>query len=109
MENIDRQVPATEAPQMKVMGQAGGSRTTSGDQESNTMLASRADQPLGPMGNAAGFPNTRDAASSYGYGQENSGDYSMLDLKSMIQRYPIPAFLIGVGLGYLLSSPRMWR
>ena len=109
MENIDRQVPATEAPQMKVMGQAGGSRTTAGGQEPNTTLASRADQPLGPMGNAAGFPNTRDASSSYEYGQENNGEYSMLDLKTMIQRYPIPSFLMGIGLGYLLFSPRFWR
>jgi len=105
MENSDRQVPATEAPQMKVMGQAGGSRTTAGGQEPNTTLASRADQPLGPMGNAAGFPSTREASS----GQENNSDYSMLDLKTMIQRYPLPSFLIGIGLGYLLFSPRLWR
>jgi hypothetical protein len=109
MDNLDQKVQdavANEAPQMKVMGNAAGSRTTAGSYEPNTDFASRADQPLGAMGNAAGFPSTRDNTS---YGQESSGDQSMLDLMTVIRRYPIPALLVGIGLGYLLFSGRSLR
>lgn len=108
MDNIDEKiekVQANEAPQMKVMGDAAGSRTTAGGQQSNTMLASRADQPMGPMGNAAGFPSERDAAN----GQQTNGNAFMPDLTSIVQRYPLPSLFVGIGLGYLLSTRRSWR
>ena len=102
MDNIDNNVATHEEPQMKVMGHAAGSRTTVGGQEENTNFASRAEQPTGAMGNAAGFPSTRDPS----YGQSNAGDNSMLDLMTVIRRYPLPSLLIGIGLGYLLFSRR---
>jgi len=111
MDNVDQKVETNEEPQMKVMGNAAGSRTTVGGQEPNTFLASRADeasrvdQSLGQMGNAAGFPNGRGASS----GQQTQGDNTMPDLMGMIQRYPLPSLLVGIGLGYLLSSRRAWR
>lgn len=105
MDNVDSKVETQDAPQMKVMGHAAGSRTTAGSQEPNTNFASRADQPTGPMGNAAGFPSTRDDSQE----QSTANDESMLNLTTVIQRYPLPAFLIGIGLGYLLFSRRQWR
>lgn len=104
MDNIDDKVATHEAPQMKVMGHAAGSRTTVGGQEPNALLASRADQPMGPMGNAAGFPSTRD-----GNGQQTTGNAFMSDLMTVVQRYPLYALMIGMGLGYLLSSRRLGR
>ena len=53
-------VAASQAPQMKVMGEAGGSRTTAGGHEPNTNLSSRAEPSTGAMGNAAGFPDSDD-------------------------------------------------
>ena len=105
MDNIDNKVVTNEEPQMKVMGNAAGSRTTAGAQEPNTLLASRADQPMGPMGNAAGFPSERDES----YGQQTNGNAFMPDLMGVIQRYPLPSLLVGIGIGYLLSTRRLWR
>jgi hypothetical protein len=105
MDNVDRNVETNDSPQMKVMGHAGGSRTTAGNQQPNTNFASRADQPTGAMGNAAGFPSTRDASQD----QSTADEGSMLNLMTVIQRYPLPAFFIGIGLGYLLFSNRQWR
>lgn len=104
MDDTDQNVQTHEEPQMKVMGHAAGSRTTVGGQESNTMLDSRAEQPMGPMGNAAGFPSTRDVSNG-----QQTGNNTMPDLMGMIQRYPLPSLLVGIGLGYLLSSRRLWR
>jgi uncharacterized protein YjbJ (UPF0337 family) len=42
-----------------------------------------------------------DAAGSYL--QANDMDHVMNDLSGMIRRYPVPALLIGLGLGYLLA------
>jgi hypothetical protein len=102
MDNVDRKVETHDAPQMKVMGHAAGSRTTAGDQDENTNFASRADQPMGAMGNAAGFPSTRDASDEH----SPTDNASMPNLLTVIQRYPLPSLLIGIGLGYLLSSRR---
>jgi|GEM_PF-6331976 len=104
MDNPDNKVVTNEAPQMKVMGNAAGSRTTAGAQEENTTLASRADQPMGPMGNAAGFPSERNAD-----GQQTNNNALMSDLTALIRRYPLPSLLVGIGLGYLLSTQRSWR
>ena len=49
-----------QASQMKVMGRADGSRTTTGGQEPNTTLSSRAEPSTGAMGNAAGLPDSDD-------------------------------------------------
>jgi hypothetical protein len=101
MDDVDRNVETHEAPQMKVMGHAAGSRTTVGGQEANTNFASRADQPTGAMGNAAGFPSTREPSE-----ESTAGNGSMPDLMAVIRRYPLPSLLIGIGLGYLLFSRR---
>ena len=100
MDTIDRKVETHEEPQMKVMGHAGGSRTTAGGQESNTMLSSRAEQPLGPMGNAAGFPSQTSSQ------QPSLQDEQSPNLMAIIQRYPLPSLMAGIALGYLLFSRR---
>jgi uncharacterized protein YjbJ (UPF0337 family) len=57
----------------------------------------------GAMGSAATtVANTLDAAGSYL--QEKKVDHMVGDLTSMIRRYPIPALLIGLGIGYLLAG-----
>lgn len=96
MDNIDQKVEKHEAPQMKVMGHAAGSRTTAGGQDPNTTLASRAEQPMGAMGNAGGFPSTQDT--SY-----------LPDLRTVVQRYPLFSLLVGIGLGYFWFSDRSFK
>jgi len=57
----------------------------------------------GAMGSAATtVANKLEAAGSYL--QEKKVDHMVGDLTSMIRRYPIPALLIGLGLGYLLAG-----
>jgi hypothetical protein len=46
--------------------------------------------------------NKLDAAGAYL--QEKKVDHMVGDLTSMIRRYPIPALLIGLGIGYLLAG-----
>jgi hypothetical protein len=103
MENhIDSNVAVNEAPQMKVMGNAGGSRTTTGGNEPNTTLASRADQSLGAMGNAAGLPPAQNEMQE----QKAISNPALPDITNMIRQYPIPSLLLGIGVGYLLFSRR---
>jgi hypothetical protein len=55
------------------------------------------------MGTAATtVANKLDAAGSYL--QEKDVDHMMGDLTGMIRRHPIPALLIGLGIGYLLAG-----
>jgi len=57
----------------------------------------------GAMGTAATtVANKLDAAGSYL--QEKDVDHMMGDLTGVIRRYPIPALLIGLGIGYLLAG-----
>jgi uncharacterized protein YjbJ (UPF0337 family) len=57
----------------------------------------------GAMGTAATtVANKLGAAGSYL--QEKKVDHMVGDLTSMIRRYPIPALLIGLGIGYLLAG-----
>jgi uncharacterized protein YjbJ (UPF0337 family) len=57
----------------------------------------------GAMGSAATtVANKLDAAGSYLQGKDV--DHMMGDLTGMIRRYPIPALLIGLGIGYLLAG-----
>jgi hypothetical protein len=57
----------------------------------------------GPMGTAANtVANKLGAAGSYL--QQKNMDHMVGDLTSMIRRYPIPALLIGLGIGYLLAG-----
>ena len=87
MENhIDSNVAVNQAPQMKVMGTAGGSRTTAGGYEPNTNLSSRADQSLEAMGNAAGFP----PAQNESHEQEVTAGLGMPDIINIIRQYPLP-------------------
>jgi hypothetical protein len=61
----------------------------------------------GAVGTAAtSVANKLDAAGSYL--QEKKVDHMVGDLTSMIRRHPIPALLIGLGIGYLLAG-RMRR
>jgi hypothetical protein len=106
--NIDRETSATEAPQMRVMGRAGGSRTTSGGEEPNTTLSSRPEPSLGAMGNAAGFPPSNvsgidDDMNSPQQGGNTFAAAMMNDVADLVRRYPLPSMLIGLGLGYLFS------
>lgn len=101
MENhIDNNVAVNQEPQMKVMGHAGGSRTTASAYEPNTTLSSRADQSLGAMGNAAGLPPSQEESQ----GPETQGSGAMQDLTNIIRQYPLPSLLLGIGAGYLLFS-----
>jgi hypothetical protein len=108
--NIDRTPPESESPQMKVMGRADGSRTTADVREPNTNLSSRPEQSLGPMGNAAGFPEAYNSGTDAGSAQENTAAYVINNVGDIIRQYPLPAMLIGIGLGYLLSrrSSQRW-
>jgi hypothetical protein len=55
------------------------------------------------MGTAATtVANKLDAAGSYL--QAKDVDHMMGDLTGVIRRYPIPALLIGLGIGYLLAG-----
>jgi type II secretory pathway component PulF len=57
----------------------------------------------GAVGSAATtVANKLDAAGAYL--QEKKVDHMVGDLTSMIRRYPIPALLIGLGIGYLLAG-----
>jgi hypothetical protein len=57
----------------------------------------------GAMGTAAtAVANKLGAAGSYL--QEKKVDHMVGDLTGMIRRYPIPALLIGLGIGYLLAG-----
>jgi uncharacterized protein YjbJ (UPF0337 family) len=57
----------------------------------------------GAIGTAATtVANKLDAAGSYL--QERKMDYMVGDLTGMIRRHPIPALLIGLGIGYLLAG-----
>jgi uncharacterized protein YjbJ (UPF0337 family) len=57
----------------------------------------------GTVGSAAtAVANKLGAAGSYL--QEKKVDHIVGDLTSMIRRYPIPAILIGLGIGYLLAG-----
>lgn len=98
----DSNVAVNEAPQMKVMGHAGGSRTTAGEHEPNTTLSSRADQSLGAMGNAAGLPPAQNEMQE----QKASANLAMPDITNLIRQYPLPSLLLGIGAGYLLFSRR---
>jgi hypothetical protein len=61
----------------------------------------------GAVGTAAtSVANKLDAAGSYL--QEKKVDHIVGDLTNTIRRYPIPALLIGLGIGYLLAG-RMRR
>ncbi len=100
--HIDSNVTVNEEPQMKVMGNAGGSRTTAGAYEPNTTLSSRADQSLGAMGNAAGLP----PAQNESHEQDAASGLAMPDIANMIRQYPLPSLLLGIGVGYLLFSRR---
>ena len=103
--NVDSKVAVNEEPQMKVMGNAAGSRTTAGEQEANTNLSSRAEPSLGAMGNAAGFPEPHNASEF----SEKSANNLVQDMTSLIRRYPLPSLLAGIGVGYLLFSRRSLR
>lgn len=105
MDTIDQKVEQHEVPQMKVMGHAAGSRTTAGGQDPNTTLASRADQPMGAMGNAGGFPSAQDTS----HEQQTTNTSHLPDLKTVIQRYPLISLLAGIGLGYFWFSDRSFR
>ncbi len=102
MEDIDQKVEQHEAPQMKVMGHAAGSRTTASGQDPNTTLASRAEQPMGAMENAGGFPSAQDTS----HEQQATDNSHLPDLKTVIQRYPLFSLFAGIGLGYFWFSGR---
>jgi hypothetical protein len=101
--DIDRTPPENESPQMKVMGRADGSRTTAEVREPNTNLSSRPEQSLGPMGNAAGFPEAYESGTDAGSAQENTAAYVINNVGDIIRQYPLPSMLLGIGLGYLFS------
>ena len=107
--DIDRTPAGGETPQMKVMGRADGSRTTADVHEPNTNLSSRPEQSLGPMGNAAGFPEAYESGSD-ATTQEKTAAYVINNVGDIIRQYPLPSMLIGVGIGYMLSrrSSRRW-
>jgi hypothetical protein len=109
IKDIDRTPAGGEPPQMKVMGRADGSRTTADVREPNTNLSSRPEQSLGPMGNAAGFPEAYSTGSDAD-AQENTAAYVINNVGDIIRQYPLPSMLIGVGIGYMLSrrSSRRW-
>lgn len=104
-DNVENNVVAHEEPQMKVMGHAAGSITTTGGHEPNTNLSSRADPSMGVMGNAAGFPDTQNESQ----GQETTVERIVQDMTNMIRRYPLPSLLAGIGIGYLMFSRRSSR
>lgn len=104
--NVDKNTAGSEPPQMKVMGRADGSRTTAGEQAANTTLSSRPDQSLGPMGNAAGFPPSYQPGTDESRNPRNGsmwGSAMMNDVAEVIRQYPLPAMMVGIGIGYLLS------
>jgi hypothetical protein len=108
--DIDRTPAGGETPQMNVMGRADGSRTTADVREPNTNLSSRPEQSLGPMGNAAEFPEAQNSGTDAGSAQENTATYVINNVGDIIRRYPLPSMLIGIGVGYLFSrrSSRRW-
>lgn len=103
--NVDNNVAVNQDPQMKVMGHAGGSRTTAGEQEPNTNLSSRPEQSMGAMGNAAGFPPAHNESEL----SEKTANTIVQDMTSMIRRYPLPSLLAGIGVGYFMFSRRSSR
>ena len=110
IKDIDRTPAGGEPPQMKVMGRADGSRTTADVREPNTNLSSRPEQSLGPMGNAAGFPEAQSSGTDAASAQENTAAYVINNVGDIIRQYPLPSMLIGIGLGYLFTrrSSRRW-
>src|SRR5262245_61474835 len=98
--DIDRTPAGGETPQMKVMGRADGSRTTADVREPNTNLSSRPEQSLGPMGNAAGFPEAYESGTDASEisAQERTAAYVINNVGDIIRQYPLPSMLIGVGL-----------
>ena len=105
IKDIDRTPAGGEPPQMKVMGRADGSRTTADVREPNTNLSSRPEQSLGPMGNAAGFPEAYESGSdaSANSAQERTAAYVINNVGDLIRQYPLPSMLVGIGIGYLFS------
>jgi len=110
IKDIDRTPAGGEPPQMKVMGRADGSRTTADVREPNTNLSSRPEQSLGPMGNAAGFPEAQSSGTDAASAQENTAAYVINNVGDIIRQYPLSSMLIGIGLGYLFTrrSSRRW-
>jgi len=114
--NIDRNSGVSEAPQMKVMGRAGGSRTTAGVHEPNTNLSSRPDQAMEVMGNAAGLPPSHTPGTNESTNSQRqtatdgatTGLAMVDDVVGMIRRYPLPSMLIGIGIGYMFSRRSSW-
>jgi hypothetical protein len=115
--DIDRNPGVSEAPQMKVMGSASGSRTTAGSaQEPNTNLSSRPEPSMEVMGNAAGLPPSHAPGANESTNSQwqtaadgaKTGLAMMDDVVDMIRRYPLPSLLIGIGIGYVFSRRSSW-
>lgn len=103
-EKSDEMRAAAEEMTAAVSEKAGQSMSAVGEKMGSLADTIREKAPQeGAMGTAATtVANKLDAAGSYL--QEKKVDHMVGDVTGMIRRYPIPALLIGLGIGYLLAG-----
>jgi uncharacterized protein YjbJ (UPF0337 family) len=102
-EKVEEASKAAEGTFSSVAGKASEPMSAVGEKMGSLAGVIREKAPHeGAVGTAATtVANKLDAAGSYL--QERNLDNLMSDLSNTIRRYPVPALLIGLGIGYLLA------